>query len=186
VPLKVTAKGPVRAERQASCAYQLVCPDGGNLLRGAEHEVLVVAELTELPALRHNRGLIADPVSFACDATAASWLHLCGEAFAAADGGMSYADVQKAVSRSMNIVSDPPVVMTMSLARQHIDALDQLPRPTLGHLPHWPSLISGDLPLRGAQSRSHRARRPRPSPSRQHAIRNPCDEMRSDGPIRRR
>ncbi len=31
----------------------------------------------------------------------------------------------------MNIVSDPPVVMTMSLARQHIEALDQLPRPTL-------------------------------------------------------
>jgi len=31
----------------------------------------------------------------------------------------------------VNIVSDPPVVMNMSLARQHIDALDQLPRPTL-------------------------------------------------------
>ena len=90
-----------------------------------------MAELTELPALRHNRGLIADPVSFARDANAASWLYLCGEAFAATDGGMSYTDVQRAVSRSMNIVSDPPVVMNMSLARQHIDALDQLPRPTL-------------------------------------------------------
>jgi protein tyrosine phosphatase (PTP) superfamily phosphohydrolase (DUF442 family) len=31
----------------------------------------------------------------------------------------------------MNIVSDPPVVMTMSLAREHIEALDLLPRPTL-------------------------------------------------------
>ena len=31
----------------------------------------------------------------------------------------------------MNIVSDPPVAMTMSLARQHVEALDQLPRPTL-------------------------------------------------------
>jgi hypothetical protein len=93
--------------------------------------VIVVAELTELPDLRHNRGLITDPASFARQANAASWLYLCGEAFAATEGGMSYEDVQGAVDRSMNIVSDPPVEMTMSLARRHIDALDQLPRPTL-------------------------------------------------------
>ena len=90
-----------------------------------------MAELTELPDLHHNRGLIADPVSFARDANAASWLYLCGEAFAEVKGGMSFADVQAAVDRSTNIVSDPPVVMTMSLARQHIEALDLLPRPTL-------------------------------------------------------
>ncbi len=90
-----------------------------------------MAELTELPLLRHNRGLIADPAAFARDANAASWLYLCGEGFATTDGGMSFADVQGAVDRSINIVSDPPVVMTMDLARQHIDALDQLPRPTL-------------------------------------------------------
>jgi hypothetical protein len=90
-----------------------------------------MAELTELPVLRHNRGLIADPATFAHDANAASWLYLCGEAFAATTGGMSYADVQAAVDRSMNIVSDPPVEMSMGLARQHVAALDQLPRPTL-------------------------------------------------------
>jgi protein tyrosine phosphatase (PTP) superfamily phosphohydrolase (DUF442 family) len=90
-----------------------------------------MAELTELSVLLHNRGLIADPVSFARGADAASWLYLCGDAFAAMDGGMSYADVQAAVDRSTNTVSDPPVVMTMSLARQHIEALDNLPRPTL-------------------------------------------------------
>src|SRR5271155_6014904 len=90
-----------------------------------------MTELTELPALSHNRGLIADPASFARSANAASWLYLCGEAFAATDGGMSYADVEAAVDRSVNVVSDPPVVMTMSLARQHIEALDRLPRPTL-------------------------------------------------------
>jgi hypothetical protein len=90
-----------------------------------------MTELTELAALRNNRGLIGDPAAFARDAEAASWLYLCGEAFAATEGGMSYADVQAAVGQSMNIVSDPPVVMTMSLARQHIAALDQLPRPTL-------------------------------------------------------
>ncbi|HEY5272384.1 MAG TPA: hypothetical protein VIJ34_04020 [Acidimicrobiales bacterium] len=90
-----------------------------------------MAELTELHALHHNRGLIADPAAFARDLSAASWLYLCGEAFAATDGGMSYADVEAAVDRSINVVSDPPVVLTMSLARQHIAALDQLPRPTL-------------------------------------------------------
>lgn len=90
-----------------------------------------MSELTELPTLHHNRGLIADPDSLACDVNAASWLYLCGDAFATTEGGMSYADVQAAVGQSINIVSDPPVEMTMSLARQHIEALDQLPRPTL-------------------------------------------------------
>lgn len=90
-----------------------------------------MADLTALAELRHNRGLIADPESFARDANAASWLYLCGEAFAAMDGGMSYANVQAAVSASANVVSDPPVVMDMDLARQQVAALDELPRPTL-------------------------------------------------------
>src|SRR5271170_2100302 len=94
-------------------------------------EMIAMSELTELPTLHHNRGLIADPDSFARDVNAASWLYLCGEGFATMEGGMSYADVQAAVGQSMNIVSDPPVAMTRSLARQHIEALDQLPRPTL-------------------------------------------------------
>jgi hypothetical protein len=90
-----------------------------------------VSDLTELTDLRHNRGLIADPAAFARDAGAASWLFLCGEAFATMDGGMSYADVRAAVDASANVVSDPPVVMDMDLARQQIAALDELPRPTL-------------------------------------------------------
>ena len=90
-----------------------------------------MADLAELAQLRHNRGLIADPESFARDANAAAWLYLCGETFAEMDGGMSYEDVQKAVDASANVVSDPPIVMDMDLARQHIAALDQLPRPTL-------------------------------------------------------
>jgi protein tyrosine phosphatase (PTP) superfamily phosphohydrolase (DUF442 family) len=80
--------------------------------------------------LAYNRGPIADPAAFARDASAASWLFLCGEEFAAMDGGMSYADVQAAVPQSVNIVSDPPREMTMELARRQIDALDQLRRPT--------------------------------------------------------
>jgi hypothetical protein len=80
--------------------------------------------------LTYNRGPIADPAAFARDASAASWLFLCGEEFAAMDGGMSYADVQAAVPESVNIVSDPPREMTMELARRQIDALEQLPRPT--------------------------------------------------------
>jgi hypothetical protein len=80
--------------------------------------------------LTHNRGLIADPAAFARDASAASWLYLCGEAFAAMDGGMSYADVQAAVPESINLVGDPLVEMTMELAREQVAALDRLPRPT--------------------------------------------------------
>src|SRR5207244_521306 len=78
-----------------------------------------------------NRGPIADPAAFAHDAGAASWLFLCGEEFAAMDGGMSYGQVQAAVPESENVVSDPPRVLNMDLARQHIAALDRLPRPTL-------------------------------------------------------
>jgi hypothetical protein len=81
--------------------------------------------------LTFNRGLIADPAAFARDADAASWLFLCGEEFAAMEGGMSYADVEAAVAKSANIVSDPPRTMDMALARRHIAALDELPRPTL-------------------------------------------------------
>ena len=44
---------------------------------------------------------------------------------------MSYASVQAAVPESANVVSDPPRVMDMDLARQHVAALDELPRPTL-------------------------------------------------------
>src|SRR5258706_7206833 len=86
----------------------------------------------EPPAdLIHNRGLIADPEAFAHAADAASWLFLCGEEFAAVEGGMSYADVEAAVGESARIASDPPRVLDMELARQHVAALDKLPRPTL-------------------------------------------------------
>jgi hypothetical protein len=81
--------------------------------------------------LTYNRGLIADPAVFASDANAASWLYMCGDEFAAMEGGMSYAEVEAAVPESVNIVSDPPRVLDMSLARQHVAALDTLPRPTL-------------------------------------------------------
>src|SRR5919201_2931652 len=81
--------------------------------------------------MQNNRGPIADPAAFARDANAASWLYLCGEEFASMEGGMSYDDVQAAVPESVNIVSDPPVEMDMDLARRHLAALDELPRPTL-------------------------------------------------------
>jgi hypothetical protein len=86
----------------------------------------------EKPAdLMHNRGLIADPEAFARQTSAASWLYLCGEEFASMDGGMSYDDVQSAVPVSANVVSDPPTPLDLDLARRQIEALDQLPRPTL-------------------------------------------------------
>lgn len=86
----------------------------------------------EVPVdMTFNRGPIADPKAFARDVGAASWLFLCGEEFAAMDGGMSYADVQAAVGESANIVSDPPRVLDMDLARRQVTALGRLPRPTL-------------------------------------------------------
>ena len=90
-----------------------------------------MADFESPTGLKFNRGPIADPEAFARDANAASWLFLCGEEFAAMDGGMSYADVQAAVPESVNVVSDPPRVLDMELARQHVAALDRLPRPTL-------------------------------------------------------
>jgi hypothetical protein len=86
----------------------------------------------ELPNdLAFNRGAIADPAAFARDAGAESWLFLCGDVFAAMEGGMSFAQVQAAVPQAENIVSDPPVELSTDFARQHLAALDRLPRPTL-------------------------------------------------------
>ena len=81
--------------------------------------------------LKHNRGPVSDAAAYAREAGAASWLFLCGEEFAAMDGGLSYESVQAAVPESANVVSDPPRVLDMELARRQIAALDQLPRPTL-------------------------------------------------------
>jgi hypothetical protein len=81
--------------------------------------------------LMNNRGLIADPEAFAREKGAASWLFLCGEEFATTEGGMSYAEVERAVPVAANIVSDPPAQLDLDLARKQIEALDGLPRPTL-------------------------------------------------------
>jgi hypothetical protein len=81
--------------------------------------------------LAHNSALVADPAQFARDHQAASWLYLCGEEFAAMDGGMAYSDVEAAVDVSANVVSDPPRVLDMDLARRQLAALEDLPRPTL-------------------------------------------------------
>jgi len=90
-----------------------------------------MAEFESPTDLKFNRGLIPDPQAFARDANAASWLFLCGREFAAMEGGMSYASAQAAVAQSVNVVSDPPRELDMDLARQHVAALDELPRPTL-------------------------------------------------------
>jgi hypothetical protein len=81
--------------------------------------------------LTFNRGPVEDPEAFARETSAASWLFLCGKEFAEMDGGLSYARVQKSVPQSANVVSDPPRVLDMDLARKQVAALDDLPRPTL-------------------------------------------------------
>jgi hypothetical protein len=75
--------------------------------------------------LTYSRGPIVDPEAFARESGAASWLFLCGEEFAAMEGGMSYASVQAAVPEFANVVSDPPRVMDMDLARRQVAALDR-------------------------------------------------------------
>jgi protein tyrosine phosphatase (PTP) superfamily phosphohydrolase (DUF442 family) len=44
---------------------------------------------------------------------------------------MSYAQVQEAVPVSARVISDPPLELNIDLARQHVAALEELPRPTL-------------------------------------------------------
>ena len=90
-----------------------------------------MAEFQSPRDLIHNRGLIADPAEFAHDAGAESWLYLCGEEFAAMEGGMSFTDVQSAVPESENLIADPPRTFDMDVARRGVAALDELPRPTL-------------------------------------------------------
>jgi hypothetical protein len=86
----------------------------------------------ELPRdITFNTAKVADPAAFAQERQAASWLYLNGAEFAAMEGGMSYAQVEGAVERSVNVVSDPPRVLDLELARRHVAALDELPRPTL-------------------------------------------------------
>ena len=64
--------------------------------------------------LLNNRGLIADPEAFAREKEAASWLYLCGEEFASVEGGMSYADVERAVPVSAKWSGTRPLRSTSS------------------------------------------------------------------------
>ena len=84
-----------------------------------------------LKGLHFNRGLIQDPASYIKDAGCNSWLYLIGEEFAKMDGGISYDQVKAATPHSINVISDPPRVLNLDLAKQHVEALDALPRPTL-------------------------------------------------------
>jgi hypothetical protein len=81
--------------------------------------------------MTYNQGRIEDPSAFAADHDAASWLYLCGEEFASMEGGMSYEQVEAAVPEAALVVSDPPVAMTMDLAREQLAKLEALPRPTM-------------------------------------------------------
>ena len=74
-----------------------------------------------LPAdLSFNREQIQDPSAYARERGSTSWLFLVGEEFAAMPGGISYAQVQQAVSHSARVISDPPRVLNLELARQHV------------------------------------------------------------------
>jgi len=86
---------------------------------------LVMEKFTFPGDLRYNNGFIKNPDSYFKDSGCKSWLSLVGEEFAQMEDGISYAQV------SENVVSDPPQVLNLNLAHQHVAALDFLPRPTL-------------------------------------------------------
>lgn len=83
------------------------------------------------PDLIFNRARIDNPLDYPKEVGAKSWLFICGEEFASMPGGMSYDQVQQAVEHSARVISDPPRVLNLDLAKEHIKALDELPRPTL-------------------------------------------------------
>ena len=89
-----------------------------------------MAEFEAPVDITFNRGPVEDAAALAAERGAASWLFLCGTEFAE-EGGLAYSEVQSAVGESENIISDPPRVLTMDLARRHMEAIDRLPRPTL-------------------------------------------------------
>jgi protein tyrosine phosphatase (PTP) superfamily phosphohydrolase (DUF442 family) len=86
----------------------------------------------ELPEdLKYNNGFIKDPVSYLKERGCKSWLFLVGEEFSKMENGMSYEQVKEATPYCANVISDPPQILNLDLANQHITALDSLPRPTL-------------------------------------------------------
>lgn len=86
----------------------------------------------ELPeVLRYNEGPITDPKAYFEQSGCKSWLCLTGEEFANMENGISFRQVQESTHNCINIVSDPPMTLDLDLARQQVEALDALPRPTL-------------------------------------------------------
>ena len=86
----------------------------------------------EIPRdLSFNKGLIQDPITYIKEVGCKSWLYLVGQEFSKMPGGISYEQVQAATPDCLNVVSDPPRVLNLNLARQHVEALNILPRPTL-------------------------------------------------------
>ena len=82
-------------------------------------------------SLRYNNELIKHPVEYFRKSGCQSWLYLVGEEFSSMEGGMSFDQVRQATPDCINVISDPPRNLTIDLAKQHISALDKLPRPTL-------------------------------------------------------
>jgi len=86
----------------------------------------------ELPKdLVYNNESIKHPATFFKESHCKSWLCLTGEEFAKMENGISFQQVQAAAPVTINIVSDPPITLDIELAKQHVNALDSLPRPTL-------------------------------------------------------
>ncbi|HEX5001703.1 MAG TPA: hypothetical protein VFW78_04345 [Bacteroidia bacterium] len=81
--------------------------------------------------LHYNEGPITDPTTYFKQSGCESWLCLTGEEFAKMENGLSFQQVQESTHNCINIISDPPMTLNLDLAKQQVEALDSLPRPTL-------------------------------------------------------
>jgi len=84
-----------------------------------------------LKDLSYNNGAIKDPDIYLKERGCQSWLYLIGVEFSKMENGMSYQQVQASTPYSINVISDPPTILNLELAHEHVKPLDSLPRPTL-------------------------------------------------------
>ena len=64
------------------------------------------------------------------------------------EGGMSYADVEQAVPVSTNVVSDPPMLLHLALARRQDPGARRPPPTDARHVQNRAALLRADLPVR--------------------------------------
>ena len=100
-------------------------------LEGNNQNILNMRKFKLPNDLSYNTGLILNPNLYFSESACESWLCLTGEEFANMENGLSFEQIQAIAPLSSNVISDPPMALSIEIAKQQIKALDSLPRPTL-------------------------------------------------------